>query len=158
MIEQLKDMFHIYPETGKIYWKNPPKNHPDLMGKEAGFDSGTYWVIKVNKKAQKRSRLIFFIANGRFPSPCIDHINGIKTDDRIANLREATVMQNNWNHKNRVKTTDLPMGIRKNGNKFVARISHNKKQITIGTFENLIEASNVYKEKRIELYGQYSGY
>jgi len=158
MIEELKELFDIDIENGKFFWKLPSKYHPDLLGKEAGFATSDYWVIKINGKAYKRGRLVFLCANGKFPYPCIDHINGIKTDDRLNNLREATITQNNWNHRTRKKSNDLPMGIRKNGNKFVARIAHNKNQITIGSFETLEEAHSAYKQKRIELYGQYSSY
>ncbi len=158
MIEQLKELFDIDIQNGKFFWKKPSKYHSNLIGKEAGFASKDYWIIKINKKAYKRGRLIFLYANGKFPEPCIDHINGIKTDDRLINLREATITQNNWNHKFRKKSNNLPMGIRFQSNKFIARISHNKNQIHIGSFEKLNDAVNAYKQKRIELYGQYSGY
>jgi len=159
MIQQLENLFDIDVENGKIFWKNPPKNHSDLIGKEAGFSTNNdYFRIKINGKSYRRGRLIFLYAYKRFPFPCIDHINGIKTDDRLKNLREATVTQNNWNHKFRKKTSNLPMGIKKNKNRFVARISYNKKPINIGSFKTLEEAHQAYKLKRIELYGEYSGY
>ena len=50
------------------------------------------------------------------------------------------------------------MGIRKQKDKFVARITVNKKPITIGSFNSLNDAANAYKNKRIEFYGNFSGY
>lgn len=41
-------------------------------------------------------RLIFFIEHGYLPD-CIDHINRIKDDNRIENLRDVTIQQNMFN-------------------------------------------------------------
>lgn len=149
-------------QTGIFYWKNPPKFHSELIGKVAGNKQKTnnksYWVIKINAKKYKRSRLVFLYLNKKFPNHCIDHINGDSLDDRPENLREVTVTQNAWNHKGRKKSTNLPMGIRFQSNKYVARISCNKKSITIGKFDKLEDAHLAYINKRKELFGEYCGY
>jgi hypothetical protein len=150
-------------KTGIFYWKTPPKFHSDLIGKIAGnkqknLNNKFYWVIKINNKKYKRARLVFLYLNKRFPKNCIDHINGNSLDDRPENIREATVTQNAWNHKGRKKTSNLPMGIRFQSGKYVARISCNKNQITIGKYENLEDAHKAYINKRKELFGDYCGY
>lgn len=162
LLEQINNAFYFDLDKGIMYWKNVSKYHSGLNGTIAGNVTRSrkdklYWVISFNGKKYKRSRLIYLFVNKRLPIPCVDHINGDSLDDRPINLREVTVTQNNWNHKGRKKKTDLPMGVRTNGNKYVARISHNKKQITIGTFNNLQDAHQAYLMKRNELYGQYSG-
>ena len=158
----LDNLFFVDLEKGKFFWKSPNKFHKDLFNKEAGCIQSTknksYWVIKINGKKYKRGRLLFLYIFDRFPNKCIDHIDGNSLNDLPENLREATILENCWNHKKRKKSSDLPMGIRKNKNKFVARISCNKKHITIGSFEKLEDAVKAYKEKRIELYGKFSGY
>lgn len=162
--KQLLDkLFVIDIFSGKMYWKNVSKFHNSLNGKEAGCCQKTtgnkaYWVIKINNKKYKRGRLIFFYVNNFFPTPCVDHIDGNSLNDAITNLRQASVTENSWNHKGRKKKSNLPMGIRASGNKFIARIAFNKKTIYLGTFNNLEEAKQTYKQKRIELYGKYSGY
>lgn len=161
--ELIEHSFDFDLENGKIYWKNVSKHHNKLNGKEAGMaiksrNNKYYWVIKLNGKAYKRSRLIYFYVNGYFPHPCIDHIDGNSLNDKPSNLRQATVTQNSWNHKGRKKKSNLPMGIRKQGNKYVARISYNKKQITIGSFDDIKTANAAYENKRIELYGNFCGY
>ena len=156
-------LFDIDLKNGKFYWKNVSKYHKNLNGKEAGAERSCkngkkYWVIKINNKAYKRARLIFLFLNGRFPFPCVDHIDGNSLNDNPENLREATVTQNSWNHKGRKKTTNLPMGIRKVKDRYVSRISVNKKHIHIGTFVNLNEALESYKNARIKYYGEFNGY
>lgn len=44
-------------------------------------------------------RLVWTLHYGRYPEGIIDHINGLKGDNRIENLREATRAQNRWNCK-----------------------------------------------------------
>jgi hypothetical protein len=159
--EIIRDLLEYDKSTGIMIWKKPPKRHPRLLGREAGGprSSGTkvYQKIVVFRKHYSRSRLAFLWVTGRWPSECIDHINGNSLDDRWLNLREATIMQNAWNHKKRKKKSPLPMGVRQNKyKKYVARISCNKKHISIGVFETPEEASNAYQEKRKELFNEYA--
>ena len=154
-------LFDVYPNEGKFIWKNVSKYHPDLFGKEAGCPSPAnkkiYWHIKINNKRYKRGRLMFLYVYGRFPNPCIDHINGNSLDDKIKNLREATVIENAWNHKKRKRQIDLPMGVRNMANgKFQARIGYRGKQLHLGVFKTPIEAKKIYEAKRKELYGKFA--
>lgn len=149
-------------KTGKLFWIKPPKYHPDLIGKEAGYlqrgrANKNYWVVQVDGKKYKRGHLVYFLTHGEWAKPCLDHINGDSLDDRPENLRKATVMQNAWNHKSRKRRIDLPMGVRVNcSGKFSARISHQGKQIHLGVFDTPQDASNIYQLKRKELYGQFA--
>ena len=149
-------------ETGKLFWIQPPKRHPDLVGKEAGClqrgnANKNYWVVQIDGKKYKRGHLVYFLTHGEWAKPCLDHINGDSLDDRPENLRKATVMQNAWNHKSRKRRIDLPMGVRVNcSGKFSARISHQGKQIHLGVFDTPQDASNIYQLKRKELYGQFA--
>ena len=158
----LDNLFDVYPNEGKFVWKNASKYHKDMNGKEAGSGRANqnkkmYWVIKINKTTYKRGRLMFFYIHGKFPTPCLDHINGDSLDDRIVNLREATVIENAWNHKKRKRTVNLPMGIRSMANgKFQARIGYKSKQIHLGVFDTVDEAKKVYEIKRKELYGEFA--
>lgn len=159
---KLDELFFIDLKNGKMYWKKPTKYHPDLIGKEAGCSplqkKLRYWVIKINGKTYKRGRLLFLYKYNKFPSPCIDHIDGNSLNDCINNLREASLQENNWNHRTRKKSTLLPMGIRKINTGYVARIAFNKKTIHLGTFLTVEEAEQEYKKKRVELYGKFAGY
>ena len=71
---------------------------------------------------------------------CIDHINGIKDDNRIINLRSVTKSQNAMNMKN-VKGVFFC----KRSKKWIANIMVNYKTIYLGSFINKDEALNCYK-------------
>jgi hypothetical protein len=109
--------FSVDYERGQLFWKSVSKYHCARNGREAGYarDSHTgkkYWVIRWNGKSYKRGHIIFFLGHDRWPSPCLDHINGDSLDDRPENLREATFTENAWNHRKRAKRSALPMGVR----------------------------------------------
>ena len=158
----LINLFNVYPDEGKFVWKNVSKHHKSLNGQEAGCpvvnqNGKTYWNIKINNKRYKRGRLMFLYVYGGFPNPCVDHINGNSLDDRIENLREATVIENAWNHKKRKRRIDLPMGVRNMANgKFQARISYKGKQLHLGVFDTPDEAKAIYETKRKKLYGKFA--
>jgi hypothetical protein len=149
-------------ETGKLFWINPPKHHSDLLNKEAGnlqknLSGKNYWVVQVDGKKYRRSQIVFYLANGYWAKPCIDHINGNSTDDRPINLRQATITQNAWNHKKRARRIQLPIGVRKLASgKFQARIGYFGKQLHLGSFQSPDEASTIYQLKRKELYGKFA--
>ncbi len=160
--ETLHNLFYVDMERGKLIWKKPPRNHPRLLGMEAGSPraghSKTYWVIKIGRVAYRRGRLVFLAAHGHFPEPCVDHINGNSLDDRIENLREATVAENARNHKTRARRINLPMGVRvlRSSGRFQARISLDGKQFHLGAYDTPEQASAVYLAKRKELFREFA--
>ncbi len=160
--EFLEDVLALDRDAGKLFWLSPSKYHSEKTGQEAGCarknsNGKTYWHVKINGLAYRRSYLVYCMTTDKWPAECIDHIDGNSLNDRPSNLREATVMQNAWNHKGRRKNTDLPMGIRRMpSNKYQARIACNKKTIYLGCFDSVEEAVNRYAEKRKELYGEFA--
>ena len=73
----------------------------------------------------------------------VDHINGIKADNRLENLRYCTRRQNEW-YKVRPNKTSQYLGVRKHRNKWSAQIKVDKKNIHIGIFNTEIEAYNAF--------------
>lgn len=159
--ERVLEMLRFEPETGRFYWHATPRCHSELHGKEAGFAQHGgrgkyYWHIKIDSRKYKRSHLVFLVCHGRFPTPIADHRDGNSLNDRPENIREVTIQQNAMNHRKRAKRSLLPMGVKALRGRFQARISHNKRQICIGSFATAEEASAAYTTKRKELFGEYA--
>jgi hypothetical protein len=86
------------PDTGVLRWKISPVNSVKI-GDVAGQIpiSDGYLKVRWNGKAFSVHRIIWLIVYGEWPPDKIDHINGDRIDNRIANLRCVSVRQNSQN-------------------------------------------------------------
>lgn len=110
------------PETGSIIWVKERKNIK--IGDKAGWaDSGGYNRISFFGKKYLAHRIAWYLYYKAWPTGIIDHINGIKTDNKINNLREVTYSQNAVNTE-KTRNGKLPyVGYDKNKKLFYVRIS-----------------------------------
>lgn len=150
--DYLKTILHYDAATGIFVWLQPPKYHPRMLGKAAGCNSTGYTIIRINNKKHKAHRLAWLYVYGELPMLEIDHKDGNPYNNSIGNLRLCVNPQNQANRK-RQQGKRLPKGVRRNRDRFVARISFNKELITIGSFSTAQEASDAYFDKARELYG-----
>lgn len=82
----------------------------------------------------------------------VDHINHIRFDNRLDNLRLVDDSLNSHNVTKRLGTTSKYIGVYKTGNKFGAEIKKNNQNFYLGTFETELEAAKARDLKAIELY------
>ena len=87
--EELKQILDYDPDTGLFRWKIKPRSQTDL-GDIAGTLCQGYIRITINKKNYYAHRLAWLYMTGQWPVNTVDHINRIRNDNRISNLREAT--------------------------------------------------------------------
>ena len=87
--------------TGKLINKKWNREYPGVINKTNGYVFVCVYFRGERFKIQKH-RLVFFLVHGRFPKE-IDHLNGIKTDNRIENLREVSRSENEANKLRRWK-------------------------------------------------------
>jgi hypothetical protein len=83
---------------GVLYWKKSPSNSVKAGAKAGNKTNQGYIQVKINRKYYKEHRLIFRMHNEYFPNE-IDHINGVRDDNRIENLRPVTRSENLMNGK-----------------------------------------------------------
>lgn len=100
----IKKHFSYDLETG-IITRNDRKNS------NGSYDKDGYLIIKIKKKQIKAHRLAWFLYYGEFPLLEIDHINRIRTDNRIINLREVTRQENIKNTTKKINPETKVMGI-----------------------------------------------
>ncbi len=102
-------------------------------------------LYKNNKmKSIKIHRLVLssFVGNSNLS---IDHINGIKSDNRIENLEYVSQRENNIRHILKTKDDTFILGTKKHGNKWRSSIQVNNKKIHLGLFNTRQEAGLAYK-------------
>ena len=76
----------------------------------------------------------------------VDHINGVKDDNRLKNLEIVTHRENILRFTSSNKKSGLPRGVTKCRSKFVARARVNGKHICIGSYATPEQASAAYDE------------
>lgn len=156
-MEGFRQAFRLEEDSGRLFWQSPPPQHAEKVGKEAGYvntgkgNNKTYWQIRYRGKTYKRSRVVFYMTHGRWPTPCVDHINGDSLDDRPCNLREATYTENAQNSAlHRGKKSGLPQGVHPYRQSYRAVITVNKKRFVLGQFSDPSDASEAYQLARRE--------
>lgn len=143
--ERLREVLHYDPDTGVFTWL--VSSGKSSVGKVAG-NIQKYRSITIGGSPYKAHRLAWLYTHGHWPQHQIDHINGLKDDNRIANLRDISTcgnLQNRYSISR--KNSELPMGVTKSGNRFSANIR-------IGSFETAEQAQEAYMSaKRLFHFG-----
>jgi hypothetical protein len=96
--------------------------------------------------------------HGRWPTNHIDPINGIRDDNRIENLREATNAQNGANQGKPSTNTSGYKGVHwdKCNKKWVAQIRVNRKATHLGYFTNIEDAAATYQAAARQYFGEFA--
>ena len=86
----------------------------------------------------------------------IDHLNGDKLDNRMANLRHVSPQQNQVNRKrlNRNNTSGVRGVTRGRRGNWVAQITVNRKNHRLGEFKSIAEAAEARRLAEIKFYGE----
>ena len=147
------------PETGSFYWR--VSRGRVKAGSEAGVVHGDghrgtpYLKIKIDGQQCRAHRLAWLLMTGRWPTDQIDHISGDSLDNRWANLREATQLENNRNCRIQANNKSGFRGIhwRSRRSKWEVRIRHDGRRYGCGLFENLEDAILARLEAEREFWG-----
>ncbi|WFL66414.1 HNH endonuclease [Pantoea sp. X85] len=157
--QDLHNLFNFDPKTGLLTWKVSPGIQSHVcIGDIAGSMSGDgYWQIKIKGRVYKAHRLAWLFVHGVMP-PMIDHINGIRSDNRMGNLRACDLFSNMWNMKRSVRNKSGVKGVSWNSqiSKWKAQITIRKKCIHLGYYEDLELASLVASEAREKLHNNFT--
>lgn len=152
--EDLRERLNYDPDTGVFTWKVSMKR---LIGKRAGTLQHGYLVITVSINGVRQSylahRIAWLYVHGEWPLKQIDHINGCRDDNRIANLREATAAQNIINSQR--KRSGL-RGVQKRWGGYLAYIQHSGRQCYLGSFPTAEEAHAAYRDAARKLHGEFA--
>lgn len=147
--QKLKELLSYDPNTGDFIWLQPT-NKRIKVGDKAGYeDTNGYICIKLLGTKYRAHRLAWIYIYGDWPINQIDHINRVKQDNRILNLRDVTHREN---HQNRSNET---VGVKPYNDRWIARIKVEGKDIYLGIFNTKPEAISARKEAEIkyEFYG-----
>lgn len=164
--ESCRDRLDYDPETGIFRLKARPGDAWHIRSwntKFAGKVTGTpnshgYLRICLEGVSYKAHRLAWLWFYGRHPSDCIDHINGDKSDNRIANLRDASHAQNKRNVGRPGNNSSGFKGVYRHtqAGRWVARIKGDGKYRHIGIFPTIEEAAEAYRKAAEAEHGDFA--
>lgn len=127
--EIVRRFLEFSPETGVVTFKEDVGRFGRVKkGAVAGcLDVHGYLQVNIKGRVLKVHRVAWFLHTGSWPIGQIDHVNHIRTDNRIFNLR---VVDNAENHKNRPRQINNTSGVV--GVTFVDRVKKYRVYITVG--------------------------
>lgn len=110
-----------------------------------GYDGKRHWVIRVDAKRYQAHRLAWCYVYGDWPTGDIDHINGIGTDNRMANLRDVPHDVNMQNQRRARSDNDTKfLGVTKKRNRWQAYITVQGAARYLGLFDTAEAAHQAY--------------
>lgn len=145
-VERVKELLNYDPLTGVFTWRIKRKgiNKSRFAGSLTQYG---YLRIRIDGVSYRNHRLAWLVTYGEWPNGIIDHINSIKTDNRIENLRLSNHSHNAENQKKaRIdnKTNMLGVSWYKRHKKYEARIKVKGVLIHLGYFTNKDDAFSAY--------------
>ena len=144
-LEEIVDVFDYQPDTGLLFWKVSGQGRQ--MGKPIGSLSKGYLNVQFGGRNRRVHHIAWLICYGEWPLGQIDHIDGNRANNRIANLR---IVNNQVNHKNMKRFSTNTSGCTgvswsESRRKWCAYINVGK-MVMIGRYASFDEAAKARKE------------
>jgi hypothetical protein len=150
-VKRLKSLLTYDGSSGVFTWIE--------NGKQAGCNAPTgYILIGIDGSLYLAHRLAWLYVKGSWPEMRIDHKDQNKANNRISNLRQATVAQNTANSGPRITSRSGFKGVcwdAKNS-RWRATITVGGKQRSLGRHKRLEDAVAAYSTEAKAIYGEFA--
>ncbi len=126
-------------------------------GSVAGCLDKTVGYVRISLfgKSYFAHRLVWLHVHGKWPENYIDHLNGKRSDNRIANLRDATTstnLQNQRRPSSKNRSGFLGVYWERRSKKYIACLNLPGKRIRLGGFASAEEAYASYLNAKRKLH------
>ncbi len=159
--QKLQEIFSYDPDSGEFIRIKRVRAR-DRVGQRAGASTTNgYRCIGIDGKTYLEHRLAWLYMTGEWPVNQIDHVNMNRSDNRFANLREATASENKYNAKARggaMASKSGLKGVHWNAriNRWAARITVNGKMRCLGHSTCPAAASFIYQIEADKLHKNFA--
>lgn len=152
-LKTLHSLFDYEPASGKLV--RIKSSRVDMVGAVAHHRQ-----VEIFGKRYMTTHVIWAIVHGVWPKELIDHIDGDQTNNRLANLREATAAQNQWNklHKGKLPTGVVFKSDAKRAKPWAVRFRWHGTKFHFGSYATKEEAIEVANRERAKLHGEFSSH
>lgn len=153
--ERLREIVNYDPETGEFTWKFCHRRRTNKDGKVGHLSASGYVQMYVDGINTRAHRLAWLYVHGVYPGGHIDHINGDRADNRIANLRDVAPAVNSQNRPAFSKANKLKaVGVFEYKGGFRAEITALGRRHHFGVYETLAEARAAYNAGKLILHSK----
>lgn len=153
------DALNYDPVTGMFVRRGNSHINPRVQeGQRAGsLARDGYRYVRIGKQRYLEHRLAWFMSFGEWPKE-LDHINGVKDDNRIANLRPATRSQNMANASRQGNNTSGHKGVSYDrvNRKWMAYMVVGGKMKNLGRFDSINDAVAVRSNSFRKAFGDFA--
>lgn len=166
--ERLVERLDYNSETGVFTWRGVQGSsrcdkiwNTRYAGQRAGcVNPAGYRRIRIDDVYYRAHRLAWLYVHGVWPKEEVDHINRVRDDDSIRNLRLASRRQNCANTKAQSRSKSGIKGVIWNPHrgKWQANICWGGKGIYLGAFSDISDAANAYAKAASELHGEFANF
>lgn len=154
-LQRLLKVLSYDAESGVFVWKEVSEFSNRKVGDVAGSKNKLgRIIIKIDGEYYYASRLAWLYVTGNWPIYGVDHKNGIKSDNRFDNLRDAPTQINAENKRTAQKNNKSGlMGVCTDGNgRYRARITINYAIKCLGSFDTPEQAHEAFLKAKRELH------
>jgi hypothetical protein len=143
--ERLRELLHYDPETGDFRWVLSRKGAGGIGTLAGGINGRGYRRIGVERRRYMANVLGWLYMTGAMPTVDVDHINGVRSDNRWTNLRAVSRSVNNQNQRRAHKGNKAGLlGVSPNHAHWAASIQVYGKKHHLGTYNTAEEAHVAY--------------
>ena len=157
-LDRLKEVLSYDRQTGIFAWR-VQLGWKGKVGQQAGTRHNRGYIhIMIDQKLYLAHRLAWFYETGEWPADKIDHRDCNRSNNRFANLREATGSQNNQNRKKAPGGASKFKGVswHVRNRMWESRIKRDGKQIRLGLYRTEEKAHAAYCRAANEMFGSYA--
>jgi hypothetical protein len=155
--ERAREVLVYDPETGALNWRirRPGAPKGALVGTR---NSHGYTQVEIDYRLYKAHRVIWLLMTGAWPKHHIDHINGMRADNRWKNLREATPLQNARNRRPDKEGGSGRVGVTfvRASSKWQAYIGIDNRTVSLGHFAEIEDAIAARVAAESEHFGEFA--
>lgn len=155
---QCSKMLDYNATTGRLTWAVRPKQSRIAPGADVGsIHRDGYQYVTIGLRMRLAHRIVWLMTYGEWPQGYVDHINRVRHDNRVRNLRLATPSESSRNTSSMKGSSSRFLGVCRNKTGWQASIRIGKNARYLGTFQTEEEAAAVYAAEAKKLFGEFSG-
>ena len=149
---RLKELLSYDPLTGEFTNLKSGKGRKPVGAVVGSTSNSGYTTSMVDGKNYQHHRLAWLYVHGSFPPADLDHRDGVRANNRLVNLREATRSENCQNATKRADNTSGETGVWPVGKRWRAKVCVDGRECHVGYFPTKELAREAYLAAKAEMH------